>query len=96
MRSVIGSLGWMLAMLPVASMAAQAPPPDPFADPYREFCAVCHGANLEGIGPVPALAGRSPSYATRQLFDMKTGARRGPWGLSTPASTCSAPIMAPS
>lgn len=42
-------------------------------------CATCHGANLEGIGPVPALAGRSPSYATRQLFDMKTGARRGPW-----------------
>jgi cytochrome c553 len=42
-------------------------------------CSTCHGANLEGIGPVPALAGRSPSYAMRQLFDMKTGARRGPW-----------------
>ena len=42
-------------------------------------CATCHGANLEGIGPVPALAGRSPSYTMRQLFDMKTGARRGPW-----------------
>jgi cytochrome c553 len=43
-------------------------------------CATCHGANLEGIGPVPALAGRSPSYTMRQLFDFKTGARRGPWG----------------
>ena len=42
-------------------------------------CATCHGASLEGIGPVPALAGRSPSYMMRQLFDMKTGARRGPW-----------------
>jgi len=42
-------------------------------------CSTCHGANLEGIGPVPALAGRSPSYTVRQLFDMKTGARRGPW-----------------
>lgn len=42
-------------------------------------CAMCHGANLEGIGPVPPLAGRSPSYTMRQLFDMKTGARRGPW-----------------
>jgi len=42
-------------------------------------CATCHGANLEGIGPVPSLAGRSPSYTMRQLFDMKTGARRGPW-----------------
>lgn len=47
------------------------------AETYQ--CATCHGANLEGIGPVPALAGRSPSYTMRQLFDMKTGARRGPW-----------------
>ena len=46
---------------------------------YAAHCAQCHGANLEGIGPVPALAGRSPSYTMRQLFDMKTGARRGPW-----------------
>ena len=45
----------------------------------RSQCAVCHGANLEGIGPVPPLAGRSPSYTMRQLFDMKEGARRGPW-----------------
>jgi cytochrome c553 len=42
-------------------------------------CATCHGQNLEGLGPIPPLAGRSPSYLTRQLFDMKTGARRGPW-----------------
>ena len=42
-------------------------------------CATCHGADLGGIGPVPALAGRSPSYTMRQIFDMKTGARRGPW-----------------
>jgi cytochrome c553 len=43
-------------------------------------CALCHGPNMEGIGAVPPLAGRSPSYAMRQLFDFKTGARRGPWG----------------
>ena len=42
-------------------------------------CSFCHGANLEGVGPVPPLAGRSPSYTMRQLFDMKTGTRRGPW-----------------
>jgi cytochrome c553 len=45
----------------------------------KHQCTVCHGANLEGIGPVPPLAGRSPSYMVRQLFDMKTGARHGPW-----------------
>lgn len=45
----------------------------------RYQCATCHGGNLEGIGPVPPLAGRSPSYTMRQLFDMKEGARRGPW-----------------
>jgi cytochrome c553 len=28
---------------------------------------------------VPPIAGRSPSYVARQLFDMQTGARRGLW-----------------
>lgn len=42
-------------------------------------CAVCHGANLQGIGPVPGIAGRSPSYIARQLYDMQAGARRGEW-----------------
>jgi cytochrome c553 len=42
-------------------------------------CAVCHGANLDGLGPVPALAGRSPSYVVRQLHDMQTGVRKGTW-----------------
>jgi cytochrome c553 len=42
-------------------------------------CATCHGSNLEGLGPVPPLAGRSPSYTMRQLFDFKTGAT-GPVG----------------
>jgi len=46
----------------------------------RGQCALCHGANLEGLGPVPGIAGRSPSYMVRQLFDMQTGARKGEWG----------------
>jgi cytochrome c553 len=42
-------------------------------------CAVCHGADLNGLGPVPGIAGRSPSYLVRQMYDMKQGARNGPW-----------------
>ena len=42
-------------------------------------CGVCHGADLKGLGPVPGLAGRSPSYAVRQLFDIQQGARKGVW-----------------
>lgn len=42
-------------------------------------CGVCHGTDLKGLGPVPGIAGRSPSYAVRQLYDMQTGARKGVW-----------------
>jgi cytochrome c553 len=42
-------------------------------------CTSCHGADLRGLGPVPGLAGRSPSYLVRQLYDMKRGSRRGAW-----------------
>jgi cytochrome c553 len=42
-------------------------------------CGTCHGANLKGLGPVPPLAGRSPSYTVRQMFDMQQGVRKGPW-----------------
>jgi cytochrome c553 len=44
-----------------------------------EACAVCHGAGLNGLGPVPGIAGRSPSYLVRQMFDMQAGARHGEW-----------------
>jgi len=42
-------------------------------------CGICHGADLRGLGPVPPLAGRSPSYLVRQLYDMRHGTRSGPW-----------------
>jgi len=42
-------------------------------------CGACHGADLKGLGPVPRLAGRSPSYLVRQLYDFQHGARAGPW-----------------
>jgi cytochrome c553 len=42
-------------------------------------CRVCHGSDLMGLGPVPGIAGRSPSYLMRQLWDFKQGTRRGEW-----------------
>jgi cytochrome c553 len=48
-------------------------------------CTACHGADLRGLGPVPTLAGRSPSYIARQLYDMQHGNRNGAWS----------PLMAP-
>ncbi len=42
-------------------------------------CAECHGAGLRGLGPVPGIAGRSPSYLARQLYDMRQGTRHGEW-----------------
>ena len=48
-------------------------------------CAACHGLDSRGMGPVPTIAGRSPSYIARQLYDMKVGARHGLW----------TPLMAP-
>jgi len=40
-------------------------------------CAICHGADLKGSGDVPPIAGRSPSYIVRQLYDIQNGARAG-------------------
>ena len=44
-----------------------------------QACGVCHGPDLKGLGPVPPLAGRSPSYTVRQLFDFQQGNRKGAW-----------------
>ena len=48
-------------------------------------CTVCHGPDLKGLGPLPSIAGRSPSYIFRQLYDFQHGARTGEWS----------PLMAP-
>jgi cytochrome c553 len=48
-------------------------------------CGLCHGADLKGIGPVSAIAGRSPSYLMRQMYDMQQSTRKGLWtGLMKP------------
>ena len=42
-------------------------------------CAPCHGSDLKGLEPLPSIAGRSPSYMFRQLYDFRHGARTGEW-----------------
>jgi cytochrome c553 len=42
-------------------------------------CGTCHGLNLTGVvgADVPPIAGRSPSYIARQLWDIQQGTRNG-------------------
>jgi cytochrome c553 len=40
-------------------------------------CATCHGPDLRGIASVPGIAGRSPSYLVRQIYDFQQHARAG-------------------
>jgi cytochrome c553 len=42
-------------------------------------CGLCHGPDLKGLGPLPSIAGRSPSYMFRQLYDFAHGTRTGEW-----------------
>jgi cytochrome c553 len=39
-------------------------------------CALCHGADLQGMGNVPGIADRPASYIARQLYDMQMGTRQ--------------------
>ncbi|MBU6457682.1 MAG: cytochrome C-binding protein [Bradyrhizobium sp.] len=43
-------------------------------------CGSCHGIDLNGEGAIPGIAGRSPTYIFRQLYDFKHGTRSGPGG----------------
>jgi cytochrome c553 len=43
-------------------------------------CVACHGVDLRGVGDIPPLAGRSPTYIVRQLLAFRTGARSAATG----------------
>ena len=40
-------------------------------------CNLCHGPGLKGLGPFPPIAGRSPTYIVRQLYEFQHGGRTG-------------------
>lgn len=66
-----------IAYVPAGSVARGAALAERGADGKTVPCAVCHGPGLKGLGPVPGIAGRSPSYFVRQLYEIKHGARAG-------------------
>jgi cytochrome c553 len=41
-------------------------------------CESCHGTNLQGVGDIPYLAGRSPTYIVRELILFHEGKRTNP------------------
>src|SRR5579872_2342182 len=43
-------------------------------------CTICHGPDLKGVASIPGIAGRSPSYLVRQLYDFQQHARAGSAG----------------
>jgi cytochrome c553 len=52
------------------------------ANQWGVACAACHGKTLNGLGGIPPLAGRPPTYLVRQLWNYQSGERRG--GMSAP------------
>jgi cytochrome c553 len=43
-------------------------------------CSSCHGPDLKGVGAIPGIAGRSPSYVVRQFYDFQQRNRAGDAG----------------
>src|SRR5688572_10751446 len=72
--ATVRALVLVFTLAPIAAIAQQAPP-DPFATPYAEVCAVCHGANLEGsaqgtpLAGVPLRHGDSVDQITKNISD---------------------------
>ena len=50
-------------------------------------CAGCHGANGEGVGANPALAGKSEDQLVQAMKDYKSGKRANPVMKAMAAST---------
>jgi cytochrome c553 len=69
--------GWVV-YVPVGSLARGAELVTTGAGKTTQ-CSICHGPDLMGLAEVPGIAGRSPSYMMRQLYDMKSGTRSGLW-----------------
>jgi cytochrome c553 len=66
-----------IAYVPIGSIAKGAALVSTGGEGKTLQCAICHGQDLKGLGGIPSIVGRSPSYAVRQLYDIQNGARAG-------------------
>jgi cytochrome c553 len=66
-----------IAYVPIGSVNKGAALASTGASGKTVPCGGCHGVDLKGGAAVPGVAGRSPSYMIRQLYDFKWGARAG-------------------
>lgn len=75
-QTLLATIG-IVAMLGMVGSAQAAG--DPVAGKAKTAaCAGCHGANGEGTGAAPALAGKSEEYIVQALQDFKSGKRANP------------------
>jgi cytochrome c553 len=70
-----------IAYVPPGSIARGRHMAQAGADSPVNACVSCHGPKLRGVGLIPPIAGRSPTYILRQLLAFQFGARAGTSGL---------------
>jgi len=66
-----------IAYVPEGSIALGKRLAQTWGDSQELECSSCHGPGYKGKEDVPSIAGRSPTSVVRQLYDFKSGARRG-------------------
>jgi cytochrome c553 len=67
-----------IAYVPVGSLAKGEPLVTTGGSGKTLACAICHGEGLKGMGQVPRIAGLSPVYIGRQLYNFQSGQSAGP------------------
>jgi len=68
-----------IAYVPIGSVAKGEWLVTTGGDGKTTRCGICHGPDFRGLGPIPSIAGRSPSSIVRQLYDLQHEERAGPW-----------------
>lgn len=66
-----------VAYVPPGSIALGKRLAETWGESNELECSSCHGPGYKGKEDVPSIAGRSPTSVMRQLYDFKSGARRG-------------------